>query len=130
MKKEEKKPSEVLEELLELLKESQKEYQSCMSGVYQYDKKPQDYLHDMEFTSNCKERSKISTQMHRDRIERRRLKDRAQLVQNIAAFYSDKSNKQFFDKLKSLISKQKEIEKFLEGERHYKRRGGDVNAIT
>lgn len=125
-KKKEKAPSEIIQEFLDLMRSSQKEYQECISKVWQYDKKkPVDYMHDFEFMNNCRERSKLSTKIHNERIERRKYKDRAERTEKLAKFYSDKQNKQFLDGLSSLAAAQKEVEEYLDEERHYNRRAGD-----
>lgn len=124
-KKTEKNPSEIIEDFLELMKSSQKEYQDCTAKVWQYDKKkPVDYMHDFEFMNNCRERSKLSTKIHNERIERRKYKDRAERVEKVAKLYSDKQNKPFLDRINSLLAAQREVEKYLDGERHYRRRAG------
>lgn len=125
-KKQERAPSEVIQEFLDLMRSSQKEYQECISKVWQYDKKkPVDYMHDFEFMNNCRERSKLSTKIHNERIERRKHKDRAERSEKLAKFYADKQNKQFLDRLNSLVEAQREVERYLNGERHYNRRAGD-----
>ena len=45
------------------------------------------------------------------------------MVEKIAKFAADKQNKPFLDRLNSLLISQKEQENYLEGERHYNRRG-------
>lgn len=126
-KKNERNPSEIIQDFLNLMKSSQKEYQDCISKVWQYDKKkPVDYMHDFEFMSNCRERSKLSTKIHNERIERRKYKDRVERMEKLAKFYSDKQNRQFIDRLISLVAAQKEVEEYLDGERHYNRRAGDT----
>lgn len=123
--KTERNPSEIIEDFLKLMKSSQKEYQDCTAKVWQYDKKkPVDYMHDFEFMNNCRERSKLSTKIHNERIERRKYKDRAERVEKVAKFYSDKQNKPFLDRIDSLLAAQREVEKYLDGERHYRRRAG------
>lgn len=125
MKKEEKKPSEVLQDFLDYLKSASKEYQSCMSEVWRHDKRTQDFLHGFEFAENKQARNRLATTVSNSRRERRKLKDRAQLMENCAKFYSDKKNKQFFDRMKGLIEEQKKMEEYLESERIYKPRVGD-----
>ena len=48
------------------------------------------------------------------------------MTKEIADFCADKQNKQFLDRLYGLIEKQQRTEQYLLGERHYNRRGGDV----
>lgn len=119
------KPSEVLQEFLDYMKDCQREYQICMVEVHKHDKRVQDFLHGLEFAENRQERNRIATQVSQSRRERRKLKDRAHLLEECARFYGDKSNKQFFDKLRSLVVKQEKEEEFLESDRVYKPRAGD-----
>ncbi len=119
------KPSEVLQEFQNYMRECQRQYQTCMVEVHKHDKRVQDFLHGLEFAENRQERNRIATQVSQSRKERRRLKDRMQLLEGCARFYGDKSNKQFFDRMQSLIEKQKKEEEFLESDRIYNPRAGD-----
>lgn len=119
-------PSDYIVSFLEFFKDSKEEYEQNIQEVWKHDKKKQDQLHDMEFADNYKERCKIATRIHNERVQRRQYKDRAEMVEEIAAFYSDKKNKPFFEGLKALLEKQKKTEEYLMNERHYNRRGGDV----
>lgn len=121
-------PSQEIKGFLSYLKWCQDEYQSCVREVWTYDKKKQDQLHDLEFANNYKERNKISTRIHNERVVRRKYKDRTEMVEKVAKFCSDSQNKKFIDRLKSLIEEQEKVEEYLNSERHYNRRGGDVDA--
>jgi hypothetical protein len=92
--------------------------------MFAEDKKLQDFLHAIEFEENCKERSKITTRWHISRNKRRAAKDRSIEFERAAKFYTDKSNKPFFDKLRSMVKDQKEEEEWLKSERVYYPRGG------
>lgn len=121
----ERKPSEVFKEFLDYMKDCQKEYQICMVEVHKHDKRVLDFLHGLEFAENRQERNRIATQVSQSRKDRRRLKDRMQLLEGCARFYGDKSNKQFFDRMQSLVERQKKEEEFLESDRVYKPRAGE-----
>ena len=108
------KPSEIIDEFLNFLKYCDKEYK--------------DFLHDIEFAHNYDERCKIATRVHKQRNDRRAMKDRVEFVEKVAKFYSDKQNKQFIDRLKNLLADQKKAEEYVLNERHYNRRG-DSNDI-
>ena len=125
MKADNKSPSDTIQSFLELLKECKSVYEICTKEVWKYDKRQQDQLHDLEFASNYDERNKVATRIHKDRTERRKYKDRVARVEKLAKFYSDKQNKQFIDRLKAMLEEQRKIEEYLDGERHYNRRGGD-----
>jgi len=118
-------PSQQIGEFLDFLKICQNEYKECISEVWKYDKKKQDYLHDMELINNYKERCRAATRIHNERVARRNYKDRAELAEKIANFCADKQNKQFLDRLRGLMESQQQVEEYLTGERHYNRRGGD-----
>lgn len=119
-------PAEIIQDFLNLMKSSQKEYQDCVAKVWQYDKKkPMDYMHDFEFMNNCKEQSKLSTKIYNERIECRKYKLRTERTGQLAKFYFDKQNKLFMDRRNNLLMARKEVEEYLDGERHYNRRAGD-----
>lgn len=119
-------PSQYIESFLDFFQDCKEEYEKNISEVWKHDKKKQDQLHDLEFANNYDERCKVATRIHNERIQRRQHKDKAEMTEAIAAFYSDKKNKPFFDSMKSLLEKQQGREEYLLGERHYNRRGGDV----
>ncbi|MDF3000867.1 MAG: hypothetical protein K0Q48_986 [Bacillota bacterium] len=122
--KTEPKPSDVIKDFLDYLVTCQKEYQAACTEMFAEDKKVQDFLHAIEFENNCKERNKITTRWHISRNRRRAAKDRSLELERVAKFYTDKANKPFIDKLRSMVKDQKEEEKWLEGERVYRPRGG------
>lgn len=122
------KPSEIIDEFLNFLKYCDKEYKDCVTQVYKYDRMNQDFLHDIEFAHNYDEHCKIATRVHKQRNDRRAMKDRVEFVEKVAKFYSDKQNKQFIDRLKNLLADQKKAEEYVLNERHYNRRG-DSNDI-
>ena len=117
------KPSEIIDEFLNFLKYCDKEYKDCVTQVYKYDRMNQDFLHDIEFAHNYDKRCKIATRVHKQRNDRRAMKDRVEFVEKVAKFYADKQNKQFIDRLKNLLTDQKKAEEYVLNERHYNRRG-------
>lgn len=123
-KKNEPKPSYVIKDFLDYLVTCQKEYQTACTEMFAEDKKVQDFLHAIEFENDCKERNKITTRWHISRNRRRAAKDRSLELERVAKFYSDKANKPFIDKLRSMVKDQLEEEKWLESERVYYPRGG------
>lgn len=122
------KPSEIIDEFLNFLKYCDKQYKDCVTQVYKYDRMNQDFLYDIEFAHNYDERCKIATRVHKQRNDRRAMKDRVEFVEKVAKFYADKQNKQFIDRLKNLLTDQKKAEEYVLNERHYNRRG-DFNDI-
>ena len=118
-------PSEQIQSFLDFLKECKTEYAQNVTEVHKHDRQQQDHLHDLEFADNYKERCRLATRIHEERIVRRAYKDRVALVEKVAEFCADKQNKQFLDRLGALVKKQQQIEEYLNSERHYSRRGGD-----
>lgn len=118
-------PSQQIDEFLGFIKECQAEYEKSIQEVWKHDKKKQDQLHDLEFANNYEERNKVATRIHKERVERRKCKDSAEMVNKIAKFCADNQNKPFLKRLKQLADEQRKTEEFLLGERHYNRRGGD-----
>lgn len=124
-KKNEPKPSEVIKSFIDYLAYCQKEYQTACTKMFAEDKKHQDFVHAIEFENNSKERSKIATQFNISRNRRRAAKDRTLEFERAAKFYTDKANKPFIDKLRSMVKEQMKEEEWLESERTYYPRGGD-----
>lgn len=120
-------PSQQIGEFLDFLKSCQDENRKCISMVWQHDKKKQDQLHDLEFANSYDERCRIATRIHSERVARRKYKDRATMTKEIAEFCADKQNKQFLERLRGLMERQQHAEDYLTGERHYNRRGGDID---
>lgn len=123
MKKNEPLPSAVIEQFLGFLKQCQHDYQQNASAVWAYDKRNQDYLHEIEFADRYEDRCKAATCIHGQRKDRRQKKDNMMMVEKIAKFAADKQNKPFLDRLNSLLISQKEQENYLTGDRYYNRRG-------
>lgn len=117
-------PSEQVRDFIDFLKACQSEYKTCVAEEWKYDRRQQDYLHDLEFANNYDDRCKLATAIHAERVERRNYKDRKQMVEEISKFCSDK---QFMERLVRLLDRQRQREEYLSGNRHYNRRGGELN---
>ncbi|MCR5754766.1 MAG: hypothetical protein K6G30_08140 [Acetatifactor sp.] len=122
---EKQKPSEVIEEFLSFLDQSNIEHDDCMKIVDMCGKRNIDYLHDMEFAKDKGERNRIATKIHNNQKQRRYAKNRALELEKVALFVNDKCNKSFISALKRLLKEQKDKEKYLEGDKEYIRRAGD-----
>lgn len=118
-------PSEIIKQFLDFLDDANKKYDSAGHIVNGEDKKVQDFLHDIEFCNRCEERSKITTKLHISRGMRREAKDTQLRYEKIVKFYRDPTGKAFVKSLKRLVQEQEEKEKYINGERHYNKRGSD-----
>lgn len=98
----EKRPSEIIQDFLDLIE-----------------------LSHMEFAANKNERNKLGTAYQKERKQRRKHKDVAELYEIIHEFAKSENNKPTLGRLKGMLAKQKAMEGYLFGERKYKRKGGD-----
>lgn len=117
-----KKPSEIIREFLDFLESAKNEYESAYAEVGAEDKKEQTFLHDLEFAPNKNERNKVATRFQQSRRARRKAKDRAQLYEYTSNFYTDKANANMIKALRRLQNEQITREKYLFGEREFKKR--------
>lgn len=117
-----KKPSETIDEFLKFLETANKEFQSAYAEVGAEDNKLQTFLHDMEFAPSQKERNKIATKLQQSRRTRRRAKDRVQLYEKIHNLYTDKQYANMLKALRRLQNEQATVEKYLFGNREFKKR--------
>lgn len=118
----ERNPSEIVTDFLKFLEQSSKDYEAAYADVGKEDSKVQTFLHDMEFALNKNERNRIATLLQRSRRERRKAKDIAQLYENIHNFYTDKQNQNILKALRRLQNEQITMEKYLFGNREFKKR--------
>lgn len=116
------KPSETVQTFLDWLSDMQAEQEAAWEIVVTEDAKVQDYLHEIEFETDRKKRSGISTRLHRSRVERRTAKDKAAALKPIKDFIGDATNRGFIRRLKKLQMDLKAIEDFQAGDRVYKPR--------
>lgn len=121
----ERKPSEIIQDFIDLITQSHEEYESNMSIAKGYDKKTITWIHDFEVADNYEERCKLATALHQERETRRKHKDRAELFQKIHEFAGQEKNKQVLRSLKWLLNEQKKQEEYLESDREFKHRVGD-----
>lgn len=124
-KQPERKPSQIIEDFLELISKSHEEYEYNMGIAKGYDKKTITWIHDFEAADNYEDRCKLATALHQERETRRKHKDRAELFQKIHEFSCQEKNKQVIKSLKWLLGEQKKREEYLESDREFKHRAGD-----
>lgn len=111
--------SEVIKDFLDLIDESKKllpiyqEYQNLT------EKAQQDLLHNIEFSSNAKERSKLATQLHNIRLDRRYYKDNVTELELVVNYF--KNNDKACNQLKELLGKMRKEEDYHKN-RKYKPR--------
>ena len=111
MRETEKTPSERMKEFLDFIDRCHAEYQLAYDAVSEEDKKLQDLLHKLEFSTNTAEKK-----------ERRRNKDIVKRNELIVGFFREKSHKDTLNKLRQLLGRQRKEEEYLASDRVYKPR--------
>lgn len=96
-------------------------YPLIQSQLENENKKQQDLLHEIEFTTKASERSKTATRLHENRLERRYWKDLEEETGVIVEYLSDPANKKAIDKLTQVLGKMRKVENYHEN-RSYKKR--------
>lgn len=122
------KPSEIMQDFLELIERSHYEYIENEKAYKALDEKTHEWAHKFEFASNKNERNRLGTAYQRERIQRREYKDAAQLYKYIHEFAVSENNKPALKRLKGVLAKQKDEEKYLLGDRKYKAGDSDDNS--
>lgn len=118
------KRSEIITEFLNLVDQSRNEYVISSQAVEYENKRQQDLLHDIEFTTNNRERAKLCTKLHKCRISRRVHKDIEEESKIITDFFADPQHGKTIDKMKQMLGALRKIEKYHEN-RTYTRRVQD-----
>lgn len=109
--------SDIITAFLNLIIQSENEYQFALELQRTEEKKTQDVLHMLELDNlNYKERAKLATQLKNIRQKRRRYKDEVEELECIVQF--KKENKNLVNLLAQLLGKQRKVEK-SHTDRHY-----------
>lgn len=118
------KPSEIIQDFLDLIDNSHAEFNDSKSNVDIYNSKTFLWTHQLEDCKNKQERNRLATAWQKELKERRKEKDRKNLWEKIHNFGADVSNKTFLKKLRHLVQEQQKVEEYLETpyeEREYKK---------
>lgn len=109
--------SDIITAFLNLIIQSENEYQFALELQRTEEKKTQDVLHMLELDNlNYKERAKLATQLKNIHQKRRRYKDEVEELECIVQF--KKENKNLVNMLTQLLGKQRKVEK-SHIDRHY-----------
>lgn len=109
--------SDIITAFLNLIIQSENEYQFALELQRTEEKKTQDALHMLELDNlNYKERAKLATQLKNIRQKRRQYKDEVEELECIVQF--KKENKNLVNMLTQLLGKQRKVEK-SHIDRHY-----------
>lgn len=109
--------SDIITAFLNLIIQSENEYQFALELQRTGEKKTQDVLHMLDLDNlNYKERAKLATQLKNIRQKRRRYKGEVEELECIVQF--KKENKNLVNMLTQLLGKQRKVEK-SHIDRHY-----------
>ena len=120
----ERKPSEIIQDFIDLIDNSHAEFNDSKSKVDDFNSKTYVWTHQLEDCKNKQERNKLATSWQKELKERWKEKDRKNLWEKIHNFGTDVSNKAFLKKLRHLVQEQRKVEEYLETpyeEREYKK---------
>lgn len=106
--------SEEIKSFLDFVEESRKLYTYALEQIKLEEKRQTDLLHSIEFEPSCKERSKISTRLHKCRKDRRRFKDMAEEREEVVKFFQDPQHKKTLDHMTQLLGKVRKVEQYHE----------------
>lgn len=108
-----KNPSEIIQDFLDLINKSHDEYNQSKNRVDLLNNKTFTWTHDLEDAPNKQARNRIATAWQRELKERRKQKDNMKLWDKIHFFGADVANKVFLKKLRNLAQEQEKTEKYL-----------------
>lgn len=97
------KRSEHISQFLKFIADAKSEHGAAVQGILKEEKRQEDLLHEIEFCKDAKERNKLSTKLHKCRLERRRYKDLKEETEPIVDFVNEPINKKTIDKLSSQL---------------------------
>lgn len=118
----ERKPSEIIQDFIDLLKDGQEKYNNAMSECERLDsfERSKQWAHKFEFASNRQERNKLATAYREERKLRRKHKDIVDLYKVVHDFASSENNKAVLKRLNGMLGVQKHSENYLSSDREYK----------
>lgn len=119
-------PSEVIQKFLDSIRQWQGEYNLAHENVGREDKRLQDLLHGLEFSSDNTEFQAASEKLRESRRVRRINKNTVQLLEHIVQFFGEEQNRKMLNQLTQLLGRQRKQEAFLRSERTYKPRMEDL----
>lgn len=109
----EKRPSEVIQDFLDLIDKSHAEYESAQNKVAYFDSKTFTWTHELEDAPNKAERNKLATAWQKELRQRRIEKDRMKLWEKIHEIGADVSNKAYIKRLRHLVEAQRKSEDYV-----------------
>ena len=107
------KPSEIIEDFLNLIEQSHEEWKDSKSQVEHFNNNTFVWTHKLEDAPDKATRNKIATAWQNELRKRREHKDNMCLWEHIHKFACDEKNKPVLKRLKGLLTEQRKAEKYV-----------------
>ncbi len=106
-------PSQVIKTFLDFVDNAKSDYLYNLEAMKNEESITQDYLHKLELEGlNCRERSKIATQLVANRQARRNYKDAVEELEPIVDFFEDPQNKSLIKRMSELLGQIRKVENY------------------
>lgn len=106
-------PSQIIKTFLDFTDNVQADYTFHLEAMRNEERITQDYLHKLELEGlNCRERSKIATQLALNRQARRQYKDAVEELQPIVEFLADAKNRSVLNAMSQLLGQVRKVEQY------------------
>ena len=105
--------SQIIKTFLDFVDNARSEYNFNLEAMKNEERITQDYLHKLELEGlNCRERSKIATQLAHNRQARRNYKDTVEELEPIVEFFEDPKNRSVLNSLSQLLGQVRKVESY------------------
>ena len=106
-------PSQILKTFLDFVDNAKADYNFNREAMKNEERITQDYLHKLELEGlNCRERSKIATQLVSNRQARRNYKDAVEELEPIVNFFDDPQNRALIKRMSELLGQIRKVENY------------------
>ncbi len=113
MKQTKNQPSQIIKAFLDFVESARSEYNFNLESMKNEERITQDYLHMLELEGlNCRERSKIATQLVTNRQARRHYKDAVEELEPIVDFFEDPKNRALLNSMSQLLGQVRKVENY------------------
>lgn len=113
MKQESIQYSQIIKTFLGFVDNARSEYNFNLEAMKNEERITQDYLHKLELEGlNCRERSKIATQLVHNRQARRSYKDAVEELEPIVEFFEDPKNRSVLNSMSQLLGQVRKVENY------------------
>lgn len=109
-------PSEIIQNFLTFLEETNQMYLDSKDQVDRYDENTIEWAHRFENAEKTDDLKKLGVEYKAERLARRKAKDTMLMCEKTHRFYSEELNRGTLKRLKTLLEQQKRTEEYLASE--------------